>query len=155
MIWSVESKCIYNSHDYNWEFSKKWTHSIILYEQCKHICLFLFLCYVLVTLFSFQCWPIFCQTAQLSLRQWYDFPVTVRKSCRILPLCITHWYHSYPDSKVHGANVGHIWGRQDPGGPHIGHMNLAIGVHGSQLEEWALFLRMQIPRGLIYYYRLA
>ena len=23
----------------------------------------------------------------------------------------------YPDSKIHGANMGPIWGRQDPGGP--------------------------------------
>ena len=23
-----------------------------------------------------------------------------------------------PDSKVHGANMGHIWVRQGPGGPH-------------------------------------
>ena len=39
-----------------------------------------------------------------------------------------------PDSKVHGANMGPIWGRQDPGGPHIGPMNFAIwdaldGIH--------------------------
>ena len=26
----------------------------------------------------------------------------------------------YPDSKVHEANMGPIWGRQDPGGPHVG-----------------------------------
>ena len=32
----------------------------------------------------------------------------------------------FPDNKVHGANVGPIWGRQDPGGPHVGPMNLAI-----------------------------
>ena len=32
----------------------------------------------------------------------------------------------FPDSKVHGANVGPIWGRQDPGGPHVGPMNFAI-----------------------------
>ena len=32
----------------------------------------------------------------------------------------------YPDSKVHGASMGPIWGRQDPGGPHVGPMNLAI-----------------------------
>ena len=32
----------------------------------------------------------------------------------------------YPDSKVHGANMGLTWGRQDPGGPHVGPMNLAI-----------------------------
>ena len=31
-----------------------------------------------------------------------------------------------PDSKVHGANMGPIWGRQDPGGPHAGPMNLTI-----------------------------
>ena len=30
-----------------------------------------------------------------------------------------------PDSKVHGANMGPIWGRQDPGGPHVGPMNFA------------------------------
>ena len=30
------------------------------------------------------------------------------------------------DSKVHGANMGPIWGRQDPGGPHDGPMNFAI-----------------------------
>ena len=33
-----------------------------------------------------------------------------------------------PDSKVHGANMGPAWGRQDPGGPHVGHINLAIWV---------------------------
>ena len=31
-----------------------------------------------------------------------------------------------PDSKVHGANMGPIWGRQDPGGPHVGPMKFAI-----------------------------
>ena len=33
---------------------------------------------------------------------------------------------SIPESKVHGANVGPTWGRQDPGGPHVGHMNFVI-----------------------------
>ena len=31
-----------------------------------------------------------------------------------------------PDSKVHGANMGPIWGRQDPGGRHVGPINFAI-----------------------------
>ena len=31
-----------------------------------------------------------------------------------------------PDSKVHGANMGPIWGWQDPGGPHVGPINFAI-----------------------------
>ena len=34
----------------------------------------------------------------------------------------------YPVSKVHAANMGPTWGRQDPGGPDVGHMNLAISV---------------------------
>ena len=34
--------------------------------------------------------------------------------------------HALPDSKVHGANMGPIWGRQDPGGPHVGPMNFVI-----------------------------
>ena len=33
---------------------------------------------------------------------------------------------STPDSKVHGANMGPISDRQDPGGTHVGHMNFAI-----------------------------
>ena len=43
----------------------------------------------------------------------------------------THIYiciYMYPDSEVHGANMGPIWGQQDPGGPHVGSMNLAIWV---------------------------
>ena len=31
-----------------------------------------------------------------------------------------------PDSKVHGTNLGPIWGQQDPGGPHLGPMNFTI-----------------------------
>ena len=29
----------------------------------------------------------------------------------------------HPDSKVRGANMGPIWGRQDPGGTHVNCMN--------------------------------
>ena len=31
-----------------------------------------------------------------------------------------------PNSKVQGAYMGTNWGRQDPGGPHVGPMILAI-----------------------------
>ena len=33
-----------------------------------------------------------------------------------------------PDNKVNGANMGPIWGRQDPGGPNGSPMNFAIWV---------------------------
>ena len=37
-----------------------------------------------------------------------------------------------PDSKIYGASMGPIWGRQDPGGPHVSPMNLTIwGVYPS------------------------
>ena len=42
-----------------------------------------------------------------------------------------------PDRKVHGANMGPIWGRQGPSGPHFGSMNLAIW-------DRSLFLYIQV-----------
>ena len=37
-------------------------------------------------------------------------------------------YH-YPDSKIQGANTGPFWDRQDPDGPQVDPMNLAIRVN--------------------------
>ena len=41
-------------------------------------------------------------------------------------IIMTHRQNINHDSKIHGANVGSTWGRQDPGGSHVGHMNHAI-----------------------------
>ena len=38
----------------------------------------------------------------------------------------TYFSTAIPDSKVHGANMGPIWARQDSGGPHVGPINFAI-----------------------------
>ena len=46
---------------------------------------------------------------------------------------------SSPDSKVHGANMGPICGRQDPGGPHVGLMNFAIWVIIKSFETYCCF----------------
>ena len=35
---------------------------------------------------------------------------------------------TFPDSKVHGANMGPIWGRQGPGGPMLTPWNLLSGL---------------------------
>ena len=40
----------------------------------------------------------------------------------------TFFFHHYPDSKVHGANMGPIWVLSAPDGPHVGPMNFAIRV---------------------------
>ena len=47
--------------------------------------------------------------------------------CRHLGLVrATMIWVDHPHSKVHGANMRPIWGRQDPGGSHVGPMNFAI-----------------------------
>ena len=35
-------------------------------------------------------------------------------------------FYGQPDSKAHGANMGSIWGPQEPGGPHVGPITFAI-----------------------------
>ena len=45
----------------------------------------------------------------------------------------------YPDNKVHGANMVPIWGRQDPGGPHVDPMNFALWV----------FITGNVPPGIL------
>ena len=52
-----------------------------------------------------------------------------------MALCICYGiYNGNPDSKVNGANMRPIWGRQDPAGPHVGPMNLVNWV--ALLLEW-------------------
>ena len=43
------------------------------------------------------------------------------------------WPKPFTDSKIHGVNMGPIWGRQVPGGPHVSPMNLAIRVAADAL----------------------
>ena len=56
----------------------------------------------------------------------------------------------YPDSKVHRASMGPTWGRQDPGGPHVGHMDLAIRgqLQGETRKIYVLEFGASYIRGL-------
>ena len=56
-----------------------------------------------------------CNTYMVS-----NWPITVDN------LGLMEQNETIPDSKVHGANMGPILGRQDPDGPHVGPMNFAI-----------------------------
>ena len=60
-------------------------------------------------------------------------------------------YVMYPDSKVHGANMGPIWGRQDPGGLHVGPMNLAIWVDINHMELYVeyKYSHVLVEKGLL------
>ena len=52
-----------------------------------------------------------------------------------------HVLKNYPDSKVHGASMGPIWGRQDPDGPHVGPMNFAIWV--GNISQGTAYVRIR------------
>ena len=60
--------------------------------------------------------------AQQSLKQpWWHLTIPHRPH-----QCLAGLTSHHADSKVHGANMGPIWGWQDPDGPHVGPMNFAI-----------------------------
>ena len=53
-----------------------------------------------------------------------------------------HFFHkTLPDSKVHGADMGPTWGRQVLGGPHVGHVNLAIWA----VTVWSTLCKFDTP----------
>ena len=53
-----------------------------------------------------------------------------------LPPCRLIVVLTVPDSKVHGACMWLSWGRQDPGDPHVGPMNLAIMGSNWHIRGW-------------------
>ena len=61
---------------------------------------------------------------EMMLTCWYDVPSLCLLSAS--DVTIYCWWQHNPDSKLHGANKGAIWGRQDPGGPRVCPMNFAI-----------------------------
>ena len=61
-------------------------------------------------------WKRVCGVVDRRVMRWVN----------LVCLTVLMLYHNIPDNKVHGANIGPIWGRKDPGGPHVGPMNLAI-----------------------------
>ena len=74
--------------------------------------------YDVIVMISKGQWVGLCR---LSHRRWPQFCCAVFCCDNIISL-------DCPDSKVHGANMGPIWGRKDPGGPHVVPMNFAIWV---------------------------
>ena len=57
-------------------------------------------------------------------KRWPGPPLS--KGINVIQCLMVTKYIGVPDSKVHGAHMGLTWGRQDPGGPHVGHVNLAL-----------------------------
>ena len=69
---------------------------------------------------------------------------------------IWFWIRNYiacPDIKVHGANMGPTWSLSAQDGPHVGPMNLVIGIAlcGMHLPRYTLVhVLIMEPRGFIY-----
>ena len=86
-----------------------------------------------------ECTDAFC-IGQKGLRQseslcdWCLSPIKLAgiliplQVCEKLPFMskVPSIMYIIPDNKVHGANMGPIWGLQGSGGPHAGRMNLAM-----------------------------
>ena len=53
------------------------------------------------------------------------------------------------DSKVHGANMGPIWDREDPGGPHVGPMNFAIWDYSTSHMSKPDFFEIKLQIAII------
>ena len=68
-------------------------------------------------------WPVHWQLTKHTRR---SSSIVIDQALRQTSGNTRWWRHHVPDSKVHGANMGPIWGRQDPGGPHVGPMNFAV-----------------------------
>ena len=62
--------------------------------------------------------PLFCYN--------YNYKISEAMPCQ-----------KYPDSKVHGANMGPTWVLSSPDGPHVGPMNLAIRALASMPSAMA------------------
>ena len=77
--------------------------------------------------------PVFCMNIQ-----------PARWDPRLMPLMQVH---ANPNSNIHGANMGPIWGRQKPGGPHVGPMKFAIW-EGFQSDRSSSQTQLSIYRSI-------
>ena len=57
-----------------------------------------------------------------------------------------------PHNKVHGANMGPIWGRRDPGGPHVGPMSFASWHTFPDLSHRMAFCNLSTSQWLAMYF---
>ena len=65
-----------------------------------------------------------------------DNKITFLRLPKLFKALESYWLKRYPDSKVHGANMGPTWVLSAPDEPHVGPMNFVIWVHIT--ENWEL-----------------
>ena len=96
--------------------------------------------YVIVSIMSL--WCILLLGIYISI--WFPLtPMVFAMADMILSSCETQRvkiWRVYPDSKVHGANMGPTWFLSAPDGFHVGHTNLAIRV--GSITDWINLLNI-------------
>ena len=81
------------------------------------------------TVLSCVCWKVRQYTvagSQITLKKFASNVDDEQTMVSEMSFCIC--CYKYPDSKVHGANMGPTWVLSVPDGPHVGPRNLAIRV---------------------------
>ena len=103
---------VFQRRESHHSYTKKcfWTYTRVQFVLYNMICIFI------LFFMHLDVWFI----SQTSIHIWYRSAVYSQYHNVV--------YNAYPDSKVRGANMAPIWGRQDPGGSHVGPMNFAIWV---------------------------
>ena len=113
------------------------SHTMCVSFECKEF-VNIFYSYT-IYIYICICLPYFCHLTYNVVRCLTALSHTT--DVRILQIFLLYqgpmdtW--TLPDNKVHGANMGPIWGRQDPGGPHVSPMNFAIWAvfHGNVTQQ--------------------
>ena len=89
--------------------------------------------YIVYKIYSSECFTFWCcgLLPILGWFVWFTYPHSLRlfinaEGITCLSKCQRSKLRTYPDSKVHGANMGPTWVLSAPDGPHVGPMNLAI-----------------------------
>ena len=72
----------------------------------------------------------FCRNPDGDPTVWcYTMSPFVRWDFCAVPTCHSKAIHTYSESKVLATHMAPTWGRQVPGGPRVGRVNIAILVH--------------------------
>ena len=102
-----------------------------------------------VNLIKVKKWRLITAWHNLGFVNYIVVSFEITRSCYLLKLSFWHlinYIHVikssvyYPDSKVHGANMGPTCDQSAPDRPHVGRMNLALRVHST----WANNITLQI-----------
>ena len=119
----------------------KWLHPIV-FVACNY--LFLPLIPAFGAKIHNSSYPISHDISHSATNLWIFYDWIICQGLRIEVLCVSH--KIYPDSKVHGANMGPTWVLSAQDGPHVGpwtllsgYIDYAMAASGSYSRKTGIF----------------